>query len=128
MRDGAFFMSVFSTGAQDHLPTFMSYDWDMQNENIDDMTRLERICGRIEIFRDSATVGPKGIVLDDMVWMESTLRRLLKAENAQAKFTWCGIINKASNMNNLNQAGEKFFEKGFEWRDEDDKDGRNKLK
>jgi hypothetical protein len=102
----------------------------MQNETIDDMTRLERIRGRIDLFRESATVGPKGTVLDDMIWMESVLRRLLKAENAQAKFTWCGIINKTNNLNGLNQIGDKFFEKGFEWRspDDDEKDGRGKPK
>ena len=96
----------------------------MQNEPIDDMTRLERIRGRIDLFRESATVGPKGTVLDDMVWMEATLRRLLKADSAQSKFTWCGVINKTQHM------GDKFFEKGFEWRspDDDDKDGRGKLK
>jgi hypothetical protein len=99
----------------------------MQNEPIDDMTRLERIRGRIDLFRESATVGPKGTVLDDMIWMESVLRRLLKAENTQGKFTWCGIVNKA---NNMNQIGDKFFENGSGWRgpDDDEKDGRGKLK
>lgn len=93
----------------------------MANEPIDDMARLERIRGRIELFRDSATVGPKGLVLDDMVWMEETLRRLLKVDSAQTKFSWVNIINHKPN--NL---GEKFFEKGFEWRNDKDDDGRLK--
>jgi hypothetical protein len=90
----------------------------MANEPIDDMAKLERIRGRIDLFRDSATVGPKGLVLEDMIWMEGMLRRLLKTENAQTKFSWVSMINnKPGNFN------EKFFEKGFEWRRDDDEKG-----
>lgn len=79
------------------------------------MARLERIRGRIDLFRESATVGPKGMVLDDMIWMEGMLRRLIKVESAQAKFTWCSMINHTNKPGSL---GEKFFEKGFEWRND----------
>lgn len=93
----------------------------MANEPIDDMAKLERIRGRIDLFRDSATVGPKGLVLDDMIWMEGMLRRLLRAENAQTKFTWVSMMNPKPNS-----IGDKFFEKGFEWRNDKDDEGRLK--
>lgn len=85
----------------------------MANEPIDDMARLERIRGRIDLFRDSALVGPKGLVLEDMVWMEGMLRRLLISEKAQTKFSWVSMIKQKPNS-----LGDKFFEKGFEWRDD----------
>lgn len=93
----------------------------MANEHIDDMTRLERIRGRIDLFHESATLGPKRIILEDMIWMEAILRRLIKAENDQAKFSWVSMIKHKPNG-----LGDKFFEKGFEWRNEEDDDGRLK--
>lgn len=87
----------------------------MTNENSEDMARLERIRGRIDLFRESASVGPKGIILDDMVWMEGMLRRFLRAEVAQTKFLFVG--NSTNNHPVMEQKiFERVGERKSEWR------------
>lgn len=66
----------------------------MTEENLD-MAKLERIRGRIELFRESVTIGPKGMVLEDMIWMEAQLRKHLKRDDVQNKFDW---IKKTTNI------------------------------
>lgn len=52
------------------------------------MAMLERIQGRIEFYKSAQVFSPNKIALDDLIWMESKLRKLLRRDSVQVKFDW----------------------------------------
>jgi hypothetical protein len=99
----------------------------MTSDTQENMVRLERIRGRIELLTDDSYMG---VIRDDMIWMEDLLRRFLRAEAAQAKLFSTGSISIPCNtsLHNHPVTEHKVFERVNDMKDASPADRHDMLK